>query len=394
VAPINPPSFLQAGTYPARVDRLSQSSAMAPDHGAGALAIRGGVRPTPSNTGLQVTQRASPAMFVTVAAGVGYVPAQSAVGGCYVVNNDASYDVAIAAAHGTLGRRDLIIARVYDAEYSGASNIWGLESITGTAAGSPVLPATPAGSIALAQVQVNAGSSTVTNANITDLRAYTTALGGTVPCLSTARPASPYEGMAIYETNNNRPKWWNGTTWEGWSDEDFLTTSDLASYLSANGYLTASYLTSNGYLTQSNLDALTWSNYTPIWGASTSNPSLGNGTIKGRYFKVGSFVAVQISMNLGSTTGIGNGMYSWSVPFTPAAAATGTFANAAGGAVLNDAGTGQHFGVPYLFDLGGASGYRIRVLTNSTVNSEVAQNHPFTWANGDDLTINIFYEVA
>jgi hypothetical protein len=394
LAPINPPAYIQAGTYSARLDRLSRAASMTADHTSGALAIRGGVRPTPSSTGLQVTQRASPAMFVTVAAGVGFVPAQSSVGGCYTVNNDASYDVAIAASHATLGRRDLICARVYDAEYSGASNIWGLEAITGTPAGSPVLPATPSGAIPLAQVQVNANVSTITNASITDLRTYTTALGGTIPCLSTARPATPYEGMAIYETNNNLPKWFNGSTWEGWSDADYLTTSDLASYLSANNYITASYLTSNNYLTQNNLDALTWSNYTPIWGASSSNPSLGNGVIKGRYFKLGSFVAVQITMNLGSTTGIGSGMYSWSVPFNPAAPATGAFANAAGGAVLNDSGTGQHFGVPYLFDLGGASGYRIRILTNSTVNSEVAQNHPFTWANGDDLAINMFYEIA
>jgi hypothetical protein len=394
VAPINPPAYLQAGTYSARLDRLSQSGLLTPNHAAGPLAMRGGVRPTPSNTGLQVTQRASPAMFVSVAAGVGYVPTQSAVGGCYVVNNDGTYDVAIAASHASLARRDLICARVYDAEYSGASNIWGLEAITGTPAGSPVLPAAPSGSIALAQVQVNASSSTVTNAAITDLRAYTTALGGVIPAPTTARPSQPYKGMAIYDTTANKPFWYNGSSWHSYSDEDYLTTSDLASYLSANGYLTASYLTSNGYLTDANLNALGWSNYTPIWGASSSNPSLGNGAIRGRYFRLGSFVAVQITMNLGSTSGIGNGMYSWSVPFTPAAAASGTFANASGSAVLNDAGTGQHFGLAYLFDLGGASGYRIRILTNSTVNSEVAHNHPFTWANGDDIAINIVYEVA
>lgn len=394
MAPINPPTYLQAGTYSARLDRLSQAAMLAPQHGSGALAIRGGIQPTPANAGLQVTQRASPAMFVTVGAGVAFIPASSAIGGCYVLNNDAAYDVAIASSHPTLSRRDLIVARVYDSEYSGSSNIAALEAITGSPAGSPVLPATPPGAVALAQVQVNAGASTITNARITDLRSYTTALGGTIPCPSTERPSQPYEGMAIYDTTNNRPQWWNGSSWHSYSDESYLTTSDLASYLAANGYVTQSYLTSQNYLTQASISAMTWNSYTPVWGASTANPSLGNGTIVGRYFRLGKFVTVHISMNMGSSTNIGQGQYSWSIPFNPANPASGAFTYAAGAACLNDSGTGQHFGVPYIFDVGGSAGYRIRVLTNSTVNSEARHNHPFTWSEGDDIVIHMTYEIA
>ncbi|GIH95447.1 hypothetical protein ACFFMN_23055 [Planobispora siamensis] len=231
MAPINPPTYLQAGTYSARLDRLSQAGLLMPAHGSGALAIRSGVRPTPSNTGLQVTQRSTPAMFVTVGAGVGYVQAQSATGGVYIVNNDASYDVAIAAAHATLGRRDLIVARIYDAEVSGATNEWRLEAVTGTPAGSPVTPATPAGAVALASVLVSAGATTITNAAITDLRVYTTALGGTIPVLSSAMPANPYEGMAAYQTDLNRPVWFDGSAWKGWVDAGYQTAADVAAAL-------------------------------------------------------------------------------------------------------------------------------------------------------------------
>lgn len=390
MAPINPPTFLQAGTYSARLDRLSQAALLHGDPTTGALAVRGGVRPSPSNAGLLVTQRASPAMFVTVAAGTAYVPTQSAVGGCYVFHNDASYDVAISTAHATLGRKDLIIAKVADAEYSGVSNLATLEVVTGTPAGSPVLPATPAGSVALAQVQVNAAASTITNANITDLRTYTTALGGTIPAPTTARPSNPYRGMAIYDTTAQKPFWYNGTTWLSWSDENFLTTSDLATYLAANGYVTQSYLTSNNYINQAGLDATTWSSYTPIWGASTTNPNLGNGTIQGRYYKIGSFVAVQISMNTGNTTTFGSGTYSWSVPFAPANPASGSFSFAAGSAIYNDAGSGQYQGVACLQDISGLN--RIRVVGHN--NTEWGNTAPATWANGDDIMINIFYQTS
>jgi hypothetical protein len=242
VAPIQPPAYQQANTYPARLDRLALASMMTPAPGGGSLAPRGGVQPTPANSGLGVTQRVTPAMFVTVGAGTAYVPASSATGGLYAVCNDAAYDVAIATAHATLGRKDLVVARVYDAEYSGAANNWALEAVTGTPAGSPVVPSTPAGALLLAVIQVNAATTTIVNGNITDSRTYTTALGGMIPALSTARPPNPYEGMGIYETNNNLPKWYDGASWKGWQDEGYQTAAGLTAALNAAGIYAPQYV--------------------------------------------------------------------------------------------------------------------------------------------------------
>lgn len=392
MAPINPPTFLQAGTYSARLDRLSQAGMMHADPATGALAVRGGVRPTPSNTGLQVTQRASPGMFVSVAAGTGYVPAQSAVGGCYVVHNDASFDVAIATAHATLARRDLIVARVNDAEYSGVNNTFTLEAVTGTPAGSPVLPATPAGAIPLAQVQVNAAATQILNASITDLRPYTTALGGTIPAPTTARPPNPYKGMSIYDTTLNRPYWYDGSSWRSYSDEAYLTTSDLASYLSANGYVNQAYLTSNNYLTQATLDARAWTTYSVSWGAATTNPSLGNGSIAGRYFTIGKLVIVKVGLNLGTTSTLGSGAWSFNMPFTPASWLTGGFAFGTGAAMLNDSSAGNQVpGTAYIINVAGV--YRARIATAS---GDVAPTIPFAWnaADGDDIDLTIAYQIA
>lgn len=244
---LNPPTYLAAGTYSARYDRLMLASLLTPQHGTGALAIRPGVRPSPGGAALAVSQRATPAMFVTVAAGTCYIQSPSATGGSYICHNDAPVDVAISASHATLGRRDLVVARVYDAEISGTTNAWALEVVTGTAAGSPVTPATPSGAIPLAVVQVNAGTSTITNSNITDSRSFTAAVGGTIPAPATAMPANPHTGMAVYDTTNAVPKWWNGAAWRSWADEGYTTTAGVNAILSSGGYVTQSTLDSNGY---------------------------------------------------------------------------------------------------------------------------------------------------
>ncbi|MFI9344918.1 hypothetical protein ACIG0D_27185 [Streptomyces sp. NPDC052773] len=69
-----------------------------------------------------------------------------------------------------------------------------------------------------------------------------------------------------------------------------------------------------------------WTSYTPTWTSSTA-PSLGNGTLVGRYMKIGRTVFVVIHLTTGSTTTYGSGSYNWSLPVTAAsggAAVVGT----------------------------------------------------------------------
>lgn len=58
--------------------------------------------------------------------------------------------------------------------------------------------------------------------------------------------------------------------------------------------------------------------YTPTWGADTTNPVLGNGTITGRYLKYGRMVWFSIHLVIGSTTTQGSGPWNFTMPFTPA----------------------------------------------------------------------------
>jgi hypothetical protein len=52
-----------------------------------------------------------------------------------------------------------------------------------------------------------------------------------------------------------------------------------------------------------------WVDYTPVWTASVSNPSIGNGTLAGKYRRVGGNHEVAITVILGTTTTIGSGNY-------------------------------------------------------------------------------------
>ncbi|MEU1778093.1 hypothetical protein ABZ545_01245 [Streptomyces abikoensis] len=64
-----------------------------------------------------------------------------------------------------------------------------------------------------------------------------------------------------------------------------------------------------------------WSNYTPVWTATTTNPALGNGTLQGTYLKVGALCHVSIKLIIGSTTNRGAGAYRLSLPVPTANAA-------------------------------------------------------------------------
>lgn len=61
-----------------------------------------------------------------------------------------------------------------------------------------------------------------------------------------------------------------------------------------------------------------WTTYSVAWTATTTNPSLGNGTLVGQYMKIGTKCEIFIKLVIGSTTNKGSGTYKFSLPFTAA----------------------------------------------------------------------------
>jgi hypothetical protein len=158
-----PPSWLQNGSHPAENDRLTTQ---------GLWRTTGVMRLT---TDLIVTQSASPGMSVDVGSGwANIVGTYQTNMGAYQAYNDATTTLTVTTANPSNPRIDLVVVTVSDAYYTGALNTVAFSVVAGTPAASPSVPATPTNSIALARIAVGAGVTTISNANITDLRVAAT----------------------------------------------------------------------------------------------------------------------------------------------------------------------------------------------------------------------------
>lgn len=65
-----------------------------------------------------------------------------------------------------------------------------------------------------------------------------------------------------------------------------------------------------------------WTAYTPAWTSAGTAPALGNGTLIGRYRKMGKILDFRLLLTLGTTSTLGTGAWFFSLPATMAAAAT------------------------------------------------------------------------
>lgn len=203
-----PPIFIQSGGETAeRARRFIEAI----------FGSRGGIV---NAADLRVFENGTPNMTVQVDGGTVILDATEATfQGFYVVENRGVLSVPISAADATNARKDLIVAKVQDAAYSGATNAASIVAVTGTPAASPAEPAVPANAFVLAMVDVPANDTAITNSQITDRRTTQStqlgraaALGGVIVCTSAARPAHS-EGRTIYETDTDAVFVSDGASW-------------------------------------------------------------------------------------------------------------------------------------------------------------------------------------
>jgi len=130
------------------------------------------------STDMTVAQRAAGAnMSVDIAAGQALVKGDTVTNqGYYYAYNDATVNLAVGAAHATLPRIDRIALRVRDAFHGDAANDEAFVVVAGTATTGATLAnltgaaAVPGGHLLLANVLVPAAATTVTTANIGNVR--------------------------------------------------------------------------------------------------------------------------------------------------------------------------------------------------------------------------------
>lgn len=167
--------------------------------------------------------------------------------------------------------------------------------------------------------------------------------------------------MTIYETDTDRYKTYSGSAWE-----DGLKSGE-------------------------------WVTYTPtISSAGTGTDwSLGNGTVQGRYQRVGRLIVGQASVVFGSTSVFGTKDLVVIAPVAFDARATDTQAIGVCNATDDSLGNGY----PGLLLQTQSTSTQMRPAVSATAGSyttreSITSTVPFSWTNGDKLTLLFAYEAA
>lgn len=132
-----------------------------------------------------------------------------------------------------------------------------------------------------------------------------------------------------------------------------------------------------------NSDSQEFISYTPTWGGDSGNPAIGDGTLTGKYVRIGNTVTVHINMTAGSTTTFGTGNWFFSLPFTPAQ--TGQL----GQVYMLDTGTAERAGRIRASSAG--KNFYPHTINGTSADAKINATAPWTWAAGDMIDMSITY---
>lgn len=133
-----------------------------------------------------------------------------------------------------------------------------------------------------------------------------------------------------------------------------------------------------------------WTAYSPAWSSTGTQPSLGDGTLVGRYRYIDpKTVEVHIRFKRGSTSTNGTGEYLFSLPVNSLTDASGIHPTLLS-AVLLDAGTRYWNGTAHVR----SSANTVAVAGGWATGSEWAATVPFTLAVNDEVVIKGRIELA
>ena len=135
-------------------------------------------------------------------------------------------------------------------------------------------------------------------------------------------------------------------------------------------------------IAQSKLAFDAYSTYVPTWTATGTAPSLGNGTLAGRYMQIGKLVFVTIEFTAGSSTTFGTGGWRFTAPVTPR-----TSSKAIGEIRAIDTGVSEYPGFVVM------EATLLRLMFSTAV-PEATVSAPFAWANTDQFHLSATYEAA
>jgi hypothetical protein len=125
--------------------------------------------------------------------------------------------------------------------------------------------------------------------------------------------------------------------------------------------------------------------FTPTWTASTTNPTIGDGTLRGWYARSGSIVTATYEVIMGSTTTFGTGTYAFSLPRMSASPSVHV-----GAAYGTDASAGNAATTGVAQVLAGSPGTARLQATGTGIWSPTV---PITWASSDVIRFTVTYGI-
>lgn len=367
MALVTPPSYYQAGTYPAKNDRLLTQS----------LIGQNGTR----GNAMKVAAQSTPAMSVSIASGGAFIPS-STNNGSYFVYNDAATTVSITTADATNPRKDIVYVLVSDAAISGATNAVTYVVLAGTPAATPVAPTLPALATQLAEVYVAAGATSITNANITDARPRSQVVDCAVT--TTGQVASPTAGMLVWDSSTSRLNVYDGTTWQlvypislGGITGAQIATNTITSSNMATGSVTTAAILDGTILTADIADGQITS--AKIADATIVTGDLADGAVTTAKIAGSAITPAQVSNNTYTMSITGNAGYAYSAgaastatSATTASSATNAAQLASGSYSITQSGNWWYCntefdvaGLLFLYTVNGSSTNDVLVLTSA-----------------------------
>ena len=189
------PLWLDGMAFTGLLGRQFDTGTSVADSGLSATALTpaGGVYAALTGN-LQVTAPVS-GLTVSVAAGYCCVPSATAQAGGYRFGLMSGGSLTVAGNATGSTRKDLVLATVSDVGSS--SSLSEIQYVTGTTS----LPAIPASSIVLAEVDVTNGATSITSGMITDKRAYVCSPGGILNLTAAAAAIAAPPSQVFYETD-------------------------------------------------------------------------------------------------------------------------------------------------------------------------------------------------
>lgn len=133
-------------------------------------------------------------------------------------------------------------------------------------------------------------------------------------------------------------------------------------------------------------DGGNWTSYTPSWTTAGTAPSLGNGTLTGKYRRIGKLLFVAIQFIAGSTTTFGTGAWTFSIPVTQS-----TASRVSSFATIFDSSAGMLY--PAVARVGSSS-TTMDLWNIASPMTQVTNTTPITWAQSDQVDLLYIVEKA